>query len=202
MFLVSCAPKMSDEQLEKDLSKLSPEEQSALLKQAQSGNAVAGNAIASRYATSDRTQLVRILSEMRAKQLIPSCTDSDGGKDYFTFGTVIGKNSSSKQETFYDRCEVFGKAILKNGEDTIAYEAYVKDVSDCNQYPVGSKYLINSKWEGKVTKHSCKVVENSCQLDPEYGYRLEVSEYDCPNGCKDGACLQNLPKPNNDIMPK
>ena len=67
MFLVACAPKVSDEQLQKDLSKLSPEEWSALRKEVQNNNA-AGNAVATRYSASDRTQLVRVLNNMRAAQ--------------------------------------------------------------------------------------------------------------------------------------
>ncbi|MDP3699179.1 MAG: CARDB domain-containing protein [Nanoarchaeota archaeon] len=74
LLIVACAPKVSDDQLEKDLSTLSPEEQSALLKQSQSDNAAAGNAIASRYGASDRTQLVRVLSKMRARATQPKPT--------------------------------------------------------------------------------------------------------------------------------
>jgi len=68
LLMVACAPKVSDDQLEKDLSKLSPEEQSALLKQAQDSPSFAGNAVATRYGASDRTQLVRVLTKMKDAQ--------------------------------------------------------------------------------------------------------------------------------------
>lgn len=78
----------------------------------------------------------------------PSCTDSDGGRNYFVKGTTTGADSFGRPSQATDYC---GATNAGHPEDT--------------------RY----------------VHEYSCQPN---GNRTD-EDYLCPNGCKDGACIQD-----------
>ena len=176
MFLVSCAPKVSDEQLEKDLSKLSPEEQSALLKQAQSGNAVAGNAIASKYGASDKKQLVRILSEIRAKQQLGYvCIDSDGDNPYVK-GTITGYYYNvSHPESEKPDPVIFTDFCMPES----AYYNKVDFCANCGVVEHFCKKMEIPNWPSPIKKYI-----GTIQVVPD-GKTVV-----CPKGCSNGACIK------------
>ncbi len=92
------------------------------------------------------------LPEETEENITVECTDSDGGKDYYTKGAVSGLNEA----------EVLGE------------EDYCTDQSGL--YYLESEYLR----------------EYSCEDYLNYVYE----DYNCPNGCSDGACLAEEPKEN------
>ena len=113
LFIVACAPKVSDEQLENDLSKLSPEEQDALLKQAESSNAAAGNAVATRYSAS-KPQLVRVLTKTLNQRLaLPDLVILSAGPD----PTNTMTNATGKYVRFWVTVANTGKATTGTGFD-------------------------------------------------------------------------------------
>ena len=73
IIVVSCAPRMTDEELEAKLAKLTPKEREALIEYAQGRSAPAGMAIASKYPVS-KAQLKRVLNKMAT----PSQDGSEG----------------------------------------------------------------------------------------------------------------------------
>ncbi len=89
-----------------------------------------------------------------------TCTDSDGGLNYYVGGnTTFNRLGAGPESTYSDRCMIF------NGDSS-------SSVFSCSG--------------------------TNCQLD-EYGCNSEknliLSNYNCPLGCLDGACL-NVTTPN------
>ncbi|MDP3698785.1 MAG: CARDB domain-containing protein [Nanoarchaeota archaeon] len=83
LFIVSCAPKMSGEELSAEISKLSPEEREAVI--AEDDGALAGNARAN-------PAVAKFRSLYQGSSFTCSDTDADAnhptGKDYFKKGTI------------------------------------------------------------------------------------------------------------------
>jgi len=83
LFIVSCAPKMSGEELSAEVSKLSPEEREAVL--AKEDTALTGNARAN-------PNVAKLRSQLQSSPYTCNDTDADAnhplGKDYFKKGTL------------------------------------------------------------------------------------------------------------------
>lgn len=105
------------------------------------------------------------------------CKDSDGGSDYFTKGYITyptyNKNSSKENiviEKWEDEC----LRKIDPGE------------------PKPNKYYSTKSPEGKIEMYervadcfgnNCYVKETVCTLE-------HAEYYQCPKGCKDGACIK------------
>ena len=98
-----------------------------------------------------------------------SCTDSDGGKDYYVKGTVT--IPSLKMD---DSCVLSFWDASRNEWD-------YKDVSFCPA---------NSNNDPQVSREDrCLIGELYCSSTSS----IPIDNYYCPNGCKDGACLKEAP---------
>ena len=102
------------------------------------------------------------------------CTDSDGGNNYYTKGTITGIYSD------------LNSSVRKWGSWT----------DYCNSDVLGSG------WEGYLTEYSCAPDNYSGgNATGNYGW---TSSFKCPYGCKDGACLSTptpSPTPTTTALP-
>jgi len=87
----------------------------------------------------------------------PKCTDSDGGKDKYTYGEVKEWNREVSNK---DKC---------------LHEYYDEEYH-------GKKWDIVEECEGE----GCVVLEFFCINDE----RRATEHIPCPNGCKNGACIE------------
>lgn len=99
------------------------------------------------------------------------CTDSDGGKNYYKRGSAVMYNAPEFLSTGTPRGVIFGENMnacssrkVQNYQDVIAY--------DC---------CVNST-------NSNQLNESYCEENGEESF----IPYACPNGCKDGVCIQKV----------
>ncbi|MCX6739910.1 MAG: hypothetical protein NTZ49_01630 [Candidatus Parcubacteria bacterium] len=94
-----------------------------------------------------------VFKTVRIKQDTPLCTDSDGGREYFTSGSVTSFFPSQNQyESINDVC---------------------RNTTDGGDIATG-KFLI----------------EGTCEENGGTGV-MKIA-YECPNGCKNGACIPSV----------
>jgi hypothetical protein len=148
-----------------------------------------------------------------------TCTDSDGGIDYFSRGNVIGLEVPEILDSWWDYCGTVGEEKGKLVEYTCREDNYGEKVFyDCsngcqegaclpeltsNLTCTDSDGGINYYVKGKACEGS-KCNEDSCQdetylLESDCGWESGIKEsshsglggsgYECPNGCQDGACV-------------
>lgn len=105
------------------------------------------------------------------------CTDSDGGKDYYTRGNGTGLYSSDKEKGW-----VWGKDSSK------ASKSYEPSIN----YTVFYDHCLDSDASDQINEAYCG----------DEGILYSIS-YSCPNGCASGKCLTSPPKrvlePKGDI---
>lgn len=188
LLVVSCAPPMTDEELEAELAKLTPEEREALVADLENkeGGALAGQAvsasIAAKYKISTKVATVpkaKVITFAKTKfqpTSVSFCIESDNGADYYVKGVIHLKLDKAEWEEFRgDYC-------------------FIKSVQDAHEssYPkcVGSYCYI--KEVGCVHPFEFKPGKSLgiAAITTEY---LTFSDFKCPSGCEDGACL---PVPN------
>ncbi|MBT3836140.1 DUF4215 domain-containing protein [Candidatus Woesearchaeota archaeon] len=97
--------------------------------------------------------------------ILPTCTDTDGGKSYEVKGTISYTNSGGT-----DIC-VAGKQLIADFKD------------DGKPLPSG------------INESKTYLVENYCASDKPL-----VEYYECPNECKDGACIKPVQNQNFDAQ--
>lgn len=141
-----------------------------------------------------------------------NCIDDDGGRNYFTFGTVTKDYSY----TYNDVCDALTGKLMEyyciddrnesadydcpNGCDGNACNSSLYTIDDCIDSDGGKNYFTY----GILTKGT-EPYEDKCQsiqglsilLKEYYCYKEEDEEevlvehviYQCPNGCENGACI-------------
>jgi hypothetical protein len=93
------------------------------------------------------------------------CVDSDGGKDYNTKGFARGKDITNRI------------GILRGAQPNPADQTKTdKEYSEFHDYCYSNKITLQ---------------EAVCTNNDHTG-RIKYDAYDCPNGCRDGACLPEL----------
>jgi hypothetical protein len=148
-----------------------------------------------------------------------NCTDSDGGKNYYVKGTVTkgnvvssdccavnGYNSDCVSSSFFlsERyCDSAGNlnteiincsTVLTNGyckDGVCANEKYCYDSDEGSNYYVKG-YVDSSMAPGKTWDtciNNTLLLEYQCNPTME-GYDLGTN-YNCPYGCEDGACVKS-----------
>jgi len=133
------------------------------------------------------------------------CTDSDGGKNYYSKGMITIGN-----DTFEDKCgtgENEGKVIEYSCEDPEngtyipsnyecpfgCSEGRCKYSNECIDTDGGKNFFE----KGSITLEDGTFMEDECGTDSMNGYVIErhcesesfLFNYKCPNGCKEGKCL-------------
>jgi len=98
----------------------------------------------------------------------PECTDSDGGKNYY----VKGKAGSPER-----------KAVYVNGDKTEGYIDYYDD-SCQGMYDTPGNLI---RYTGVLFESYCE--EGELEGEQKIEGKLEWESYTCPNGCLDGACI-------------
>ena len=83
-----------------------------------------------------------------------SCTDSDGGKNYYEFGEVLVNPDTNLESEHADYCSL----------------GYKNKVTECS-----------------ATQDECLLYEMHCDSNDDSAV---AKAFQCPNGCKNGACLQ------------
>ncbi len=96
------------------------------------------------------------------------CTDSDGGKNYFTKGVTIANFGHTYLDEMKDSC-----MLLQSGEVENGY-----CVSTCSWQPVSECHTENCY----LDEYFINEAKGECIGE---GYNIK-----CSNGCKDGACVQ------------
>jgi len=92
-----------------------------------------------------------------------SCTDSDGGKNYYEKGYIHANFGHQHNIDREDRCAIITQGSIEEGS---YYSTYV----------------------GSCGGNNCYIEEHF--INTSYDYCAgEVDMYNCPNGCKDGACV-------------
>jgi hypothetical protein len=145
-----------------------------------------------------------------------SCTDSDGGLNYYVYGAITGIDKDGEGNPPGDYCWADGNGVMegycKPNEyiDFISYAcpngckdgACVHPNKGCTDSDGGLNYytrgIINGPGKDRERnppadycwKDGTGVMEGYCT--PE-GY-VDFSSYACSNGCKNGACVINLLK--------
>lgn len=110
---------------------------------------------------------------------VKNCKDSDGGADYFTKGyieyptTISFSQDRSKKEYFIDKTEDECLRKLNPGESTPVHFWSIK-------HPSGEEEIYERT---DCSGNNCYVKEAVCTLK-------HVEIYQCPNGCRDGACIK------------
>ena len=143
------------------------------------------------------------------RSITPTCTDYDGGKDYYKKSSVLIKNPDGSEKWYNDACTGDGKSVYENyckDASTWAMETYtcpngcsngacIAGTQTCYDYDGGKDYYKKSSvliTEASGTQHwyndqcydSTKVMENYCD-----GNNDAIDVYACPNGCSDGKCI-------------
>lgn len=136
------------------------------------------------------------------------CTDSDGGNNYYVKGTAYGPNTNSiyNNVDLTDNCYGPNNALTEyyceNGQTTYDYytcQNGCKDgacldlTSNCrdldggiNYYKAGNREIFGGDGVSSSTIEYCIDAYTIKELYCNY----PVSDYKCPNGCVDGACLE------------
>src|SRR3989344_234574 len=176
VFLVSCVPQqpLTDEELQAELTKLTPEERAELLKdlEGKEDGALAGQAVAGKYGLSSKLKATKT----NALKEFLQCFDTDGGPNTHLAGAAYGiggfsvtyakdgmsvYNDYSKKE---DLCEVkYTLRDKKSGESRQVVRPY--GVKSCDQY--GFKGL----WPGATT----------IKIGDPFDYGFIVGKYNLEN---------------------
>ena len=187
LFLVSCAPQMTDEELEAELAKLTPEEREALIKdlETQEKGAFAGQAVAKyspKLAGVSKDRMQAILQK-------PTCTDSDGGKDYFKSGATTNMNLPEDKRVNQDECRLKLEVSVKDGNIGTPSFFYYGEPMNCDKYKVGSIFFYKNLYASGnvqvISVEGCELEEVFC-LDANSNRSETIN---CPYGCSNGACL-------------
>ncbi len=135
-------------------------------------------ACAPAYFENDSTNNLNWNKEFRTNETFNSslCTDSDGGKNYYVKGYVDN-----------------GKPKNASVDVTLPDGRLVTDVDACEIYKYNGDIGINSYWW--IGVNSCKNNESQCTLretfcDANVINGVGINPYNCPNGCRDGACIR------------
>ncbi|MFA5856565.1 MAG: hypothetical protein WC867_04355 [Candidatus Pacearchaeota archaeon] len=158
--------------------------------------------------------LFLILNSLLVLAVVAECSDSDSGKDIFEKGTVIDINQVSNTDECYQISPISGQKGVKeyycNSDGTSKYieqgctydcidgactrGSYVCNDDDVNnEYPDGKNFyekgiaifdFINQT-DICIDYQGYNIQEAIC-LD---NYSVGSQFYKCPNGCKDGACI-------------
>ena len=147
-------------------------------------------------------------------QQTQTCTDSDGGKNYYVKGTTAGLNINNQTEISYDKCwDIDGQTLLEYYCDgnKIGWESSLKCDYGCSQGACLSSVPIcnDSDSQDSLYVKGYATIDNGitkiydkCGYEQGYqstnmlieaycdGYKLRVKYPECPYGCSDGACLQ------------
>ena len=169
------------------------------------------------YQTYAQDVVKRMEEASKKSNQVTTCTDSDGGKDYFTKGVVRGKNPvSGAWEDYSDYClggedagkvaEYYCSPYGDEGGVRIDYQcpngcqdgACLK----CMDSDGGKDYFVKGTARGKnPLTGAWEDYSDYCLSDEKEGYVAEYYcspygdegairiDYNCPNGCQDGACL-------------
>lgn len=106
---------------------------------------------------------------------IKNCKDSDRGADYFTKGYIeflstVYDNDGSKKEN-----------VIQKKEDECLIKIKPED-------PKSHSYIC--EWDDCYRKNVSQCYGNNCYIGEQVCVTGTPKFYQCPNGCKDGACIK------------
>jgi hypothetical protein len=104
--------------------------------------------------------IYKVATSTTSSQAAYSCTDSDGGKEYNTYGYVLTDDPNSSGN-IKDKC--------------------------LTQFTGNSYKSVSLNNACSTSEGTCFVEEVYCDSSRSYGYSYDY--YECTNGCQDGACL-------------
>ncbi len=149
--------------------------------------------------------LILMISIISSVSALENCSDSDDGKNYFTKGLVIPR---AGDEQVWDSCKN-SKVVLEGTCDEQGGKVYEYECPGacedgacvCSDSDDGKDYftkgLIIARAGDEQAWDSCKtdyiLLEGTC--DEQGG---AVYEYQCPNGCLNGACKIESPNTCSD----
>ncbi len=151
MFLVSCAPQITDEELEAELAKLTPEEREQLLKDLESKSAFAGQAVKQKAATkyglsknatvASKAQITKAVNKLLAEApALKDISPEFAAEDFCNKPENAGKKKHfcselSNNELKYDRfrCTKDTKAAVHEIDTTYKRSLLYLEVDTCQE---------------------------------------------------------------------
>jgi hypothetical protein len=138
-----------------------------------------------------------------------TCTDSDGGKDYYVKGESCGSGTCKIDNCYNDNlveyyCEndQLREEIPSTPEGYVCYGGIFVEETTCTDSDGGKNYYVRGKVSGYEDGVYGEITDKCVKYAPEdylvlnEGYCIDnkahIIQYNCPNSCEDGACITLL----------